>query len=214
MATQIKITELGSIANANLTSTTLFAAVNMVGTPITQKVTLQQIGNVILSGAGGGSFPIANIASIAYTVANAAQPNITSLGTLSSLTVSGNIDVGGGNVVTKNATGFNVTRGTSVTVDNILARVASDGKAQVSVVTGSATISWSGFEIISGVHDTFNSTGVVVPSGVWANLSAVSLTTISDTINAIVQGDNHIYRITYVQTANPLNATTIIEKLV
>jgi hypothetical protein len=214
MATQIKITELGSIANANLTSTTLFAAVNMVGTPITQKVTLQQIGNVILSGAGGGSFPIANIASIAYTVANAAQPNITSLGALSSLTVSGNIDVGGGNVVTKNATGYNVTRGTSVTVDNILARVASDGKAQVSVVTGSATISWSGFEIISGVHDTFSSTGVVVPSGVWANISAVSLTTISDTINAMVQSDNHIYRITYVQTANPLNATTIIEKLI
>jgi hypothetical protein len=214
MATQIKITELGSISNANLTSTTLFAAVNMVGTPITQKVTLQQIGNVILSGAGGGSFPIANIASIAYTVANAAQPNITSLGTLSSLTVSGNIDVGGGNVVTKNSTGYNVTRGTSVTVDNILARVASDGKAQVSVVTGSSTISWSGFEIISGVHDTFSSTGVVVPAGVWANLSAVSLTTISDTINAMVQSDNHIYRITYVQTANPLNATAIIEKLV
>jgi len=214
MATQIKITELGSISNANLTSTTLFAAVNMVGTPITQKVTLQQIGNVILSGAGGGNFPIANIASIAYTVANAAQPNITSLGTLSSLTVSGNITVGGGNVVTKNSTGYNVTRGTTVAVDNILARVASDGKAQVSVVTGSATISWSGFEIISGVHDTFSSTGVVVPSGAWANLSAVSLTTISDTINAMVQSDNRIYRITFVQTANPLNATTIIEKLV
>jgi len=95
MATQIKITELGNITSPNLVSTTLFPVVNMVGTPITQKATLQQIGNMVLASAGSANFSPANLANIAYSVANAAQPNITSVGTLTSLVVSGNISVGG-----------------------------------------------------------------------------------------------------------------------
>lgn len=213
MATQIKITELGSIANANLTQTTLFPGVNMVGTPITQKVTLQQIGNVILAGAGNGTFPVANIANISYNVVNAAQPNITSVGTLTTLTVSGNISVGGGNVITKNSTLYNVVRETTTTVDNIIARVSSSGKAQVSVVASTSTISWSGYSILTGVHDAFNNTGIVVTAGVFVDITATSLTTNGDTINAIVQSDSHIYRITFVQSGNPLNSTVVIEKM-
>lgn len=213
MATQIKITELGSIANANLTQTTLFPGVNMVGTPITQKVTLQQIGNVILSSSGNGTFPVANMANISYTVVNAAQPNITSVGTLTSLTVSGNILVGGGNVVTKNSTAYNVVRETTTTVDNIVARVSSSGKAQISVVEGTSTISWSGYSILTGIHDAFNNTGIVVAAGVYADITATSLTANGDSIVTILQSNNRVYRITYVQAGNPLNATVIIEKL-
>lgn len=39
------------------------------------------------------SVPLANLATNANTVTNAAQPNITSVGTLTSLTISGNLDV-------------------------------------------------------------------------------------------------------------------------
>lgn len=217
MATQIKITELGSIANANLTSTTLFAAVNMVGTPITQKVTLQQIGNIILSSAGNGSFPIANIANIAYTIVNAAQPNITSVGTLTSLAVSGNITVGGGNVITKTNTGYNIVRSSETSVDNIKARVSSDGKGQISVVAvGSATMAWSGYAILSGSHSAFSNSGATISSGSWADVSTDIMNTNGDMIVATIQNqsDAHIYRISFIQTANISNATVLIEKLI
>lgn len=213
MATQIKITELGSISNANVTYTTLFPAVNMVGTPITQKATLQQLGNVILSSAGGASFPAANIANIAYSVANAAQPNITSVGTLTSLAVTGNVTVGGGNMITKTDSGYSAIRQTTVTVDNLIARVANDGKAQVTVVAGSSTVVWSGYEIISGVQASYNNTGALVSEGVWQDISMSSLTDSGDTIITTLQSDGHVYRISFIQTPNTGNASVVIEKL-
>ncbi len=92
MATQIKITQLTNIGSANTTVTTLLPVVNMAGTPTTQKTTLGNLANVILSQSGGNYAP-ANLANIAYSVANAAQPNITSVGTLTNLAVSGNATV-------------------------------------------------------------------------------------------------------------------------
>jgi hypothetical protein len=215
MTTQIKITELGSIDNANLTSTTLFPGVNMVGTPLTQKVTLQQIGNVILTNAGGPNFPPANIANIAYSVVNAAQPNITSVGTLTGLTVSGNITIGGGNVATKVNTGYNVVRNTQATVDNIIARISSDGKAQISSVTSSSVLSYSGYEIVLGVHAAFSNTGTSVSAGNWLDITSTSLVSTGDIITATLQNisTSNVYRITYIQTENIANATIIIEKL-
>lgn len=215
MATQIKITELGSIDNANLTQTTLFPGVNMVGTPLTQKVTLEQIGNTLLSGAGGVYYPPAAIANISYSVVNAAQPNITSVGTLSSLNVSGNITVGGGNVATKSSTGYNVVRNTQVTVDNVITRVSSDGKAQVSVVTGTASLSFSGYQIVSGVHSAFTNTGTSVSSGSWLDFSETGLSATGDVIEVTLQNmsGSRVYRVTYIQTANIANASVIIEKI-
>jgi len=104
MATSIKITELTSIG-ANVSHTSLAAVVDMSGTPETKKATLQTVGNLILSGAGGTNFAPANIALISQTVSNAAQPNITSVGTLTTLDVSGNANAGnlnGGNLVSAN----------------------------------------------------------------------------------------------------------------
>lgn len=66
----------------------------MSGTPVTQKANLQIIGNYILSQAGSANFVQAAQATLAQSVTNAAQPNITSVGTLSSLTVTGNVSAG------------------------------------------------------------------------------------------------------------------------
>lgn len=104
MATSIKITELTAIG-ANVSHTSLAPVVDMSGTPETKKATIQDIGNLILSGAGGSNFASANVALIAQTVSNAAQPNVTSVGTLTSLSVSGNASAGnldGGNLVSAN----------------------------------------------------------------------------------------------------------------
>ena len=93
MATQIKITQLTDIGSANLSVTTLLPVVNMAGVPTTQKTTLGNLANVILS-QSGGNYAAVGTANIAYSVANAAQPNITSVGTLTSLSVTGNVGLG------------------------------------------------------------------------------------------------------------------------
>lgn len=104
MVDSIKITALQDIG-ANIAYTTLVPVVNMAGTPTTQKANLQNLGNLILTGAGGSYFARAAQANLALSVANAAQPNITSVGNLTSLTVTGNItaaNVNGGNLVVAN----------------------------------------------------------------------------------------------------------------
>ena len=104
MVDSIKITALQDIG-ANIAYTTLVPVVNMAGTPTSQKSNLQNLGNLILNGAGGSYFPRAAQATLALSVANAAQPNITSVGTLTSLAVTGNITAGninGGNIVVAN----------------------------------------------------------------------------------------------------------------
>lgn len=90
MVDSVKITALQDIG-ANIAYTTLVPVVNMAGTPTTQKSSLQNVGNLILGGAGGSYFPRAAQANLALSVANAAQPNITSVGTLTSLVVTGNV---------------------------------------------------------------------------------------------------------------------------
>lgn len=104
MATQIKITQLTDIGSANLATTTLLPVVNMAGVPTTQKTTLGNLANVILSQSGGNFAAVAR-ANIAYSVANAAQPNITSVGTLTSVSVSGNATVGNLNATNLNVSG-------------------------------------------------------------------------------------------------------------
>jgi hypothetical protein len=81
MTSQIKITQLSDIGNG-LANTTLVPVVNMAGVPSTQKATVGNIANSILAGAGT-TYQNAGVANIAFSVANAAQPNITSVGTLS-----------------------------------------------------------------------------------------------------------------------------------
>ena len=105
MAT-IKITELNDIGNA-ISPSTLVPVVNMTGTPETEKANLQLVGNLILSGAGTANFVAATMAISSETVTNAAQPNITSVGTLTSLAVSGTIS-------TANITSGNANLGNAV----------------------------------------------------------------------------------------------------
>ena len=79
MTSQIKITQLADIGN-NIANTTLVPVVNMAGVPTTQKATMGNIANSVLAGAGT-AYQSAGLANLAYSVVNAAQPNITSVGT-------------------------------------------------------------------------------------------------------------------------------------
>jgi len=93
----IKITELPEIGS-NIAANTLLPVVNMAGDPVTQKANVQITGNLILSGAGGANFVPAAVSQIAGTVTTSAQPNITSVGNLTGLTISniGNFHLPGG----------------------------------------------------------------------------------------------------------------------
>ncbi len=87
--TTIKITQLQNIGNG-LATNTLLPVVNTTSTAITQKVTVGNVANFTLNQAGN-LLPAARLANLAYSVVNAAQPNITSVGTLNinTLKISG-----------------------------------------------------------------------------------------------------------------------------
>jgi hypothetical protein len=159
MTTQIKITQLTDIGSANLAVNTLLPVVNMSGTPTTQKTTLGNLANVILSQSGSNYARVAS-ANIAYSVANAAQPNITSVGTLTSLSVTGNVtsgnvttaglitvtgNIGGGNITTAGKVGAGTLSVTGTTnlgsVGNVTITGGTNG--QVLTTNGSNVLSWT-----------------------------------------------------------------------
>jgi hypothetical protein len=115
----VKITELPDIGS-NIAANTLLPVVNMAGDPVTQKANVQITGNLILSGAGGANFVPAAVSQIAGTVTTSAQPNITSVGNLTGLTISniGNFHIPGG------STGY---------------ILQTDGSGNLSWVAGGAT---------------------------------------------------------------------------
>ena len=103
----------------------------MAGTPTTEKTVLGNVANFILGGAGG-SFVAAAKATSANTVTTAAQPNITSTGSLTGLTVS-------------NANGVvNFTTTANVTLGAVANLHISGGTAgQLLSTNGNGTLSWA-----------------------------------------------------------------------
>jgi hypothetical protein len=151
--TTVKITELTDIG-ANLATSTVVPVVNMAGTPTTQKTNIGNIANIILEGAGV-DYPEASVALLAQTVSNAAQPNITSVGTLTNVVVSGNASINGN--ITSNGTAYlgniSTTGEASITtlvvgsssdlgsVNNIIIEGGIDG--QVLTTDGDGNLSWT-----------------------------------------------------------------------
>ena len=134
--TTVKITELTDIG-ANLATSTVVPVVNMAGTPTTQKTNIGNIANLILEGAGV-DYPEASVALLAQTVSNAAQPNITSVGTLTTLAVSGNATVNGN--LTSNGTAYlgniSTTGAASITTLSVGSSANLGGVANVTITGG------------------------------------------------------------------------------
>jgi hypothetical protein len=154
MTTSIKITALTNIGG-DIAYTTLIPVVNMSGTPTTQKANLQILGNLILEGAGGASFSAASSALVAGSVTNNAQANITSVGTLTSLTVSGTANVANLKV-TGNVTS-NLLPNANVTYDlgSSTQRWKDIWLANSTIHLGNATISGNGTSVLfSGTLQT------------------------------------------------------------
>jgi len=126
----VKITELNNIGS-NISYQTLIPVVDTAGNATTEKANLQIVGNLILNGAGGVNFPRAAQANIALSVANAAQPNITSVGTLTNLTSNGTVNFTNASNVSLGAIGnVKITGGTNGYV------LSTDGEGNLSWVDG------------------------------------------------------------------------------
>jgi hypothetical protein len=136
---------------------------------------LSVLGNIVSTNANLGNLVTANY--FAGVLTNAEQPNITSVGTLSSLSVSGN--VAAGNVSTSGLiTGGNVTTGGAVSAATVSASGAITGaslSATGATTTGSLTV--SGLTSLGNIGNVGITGGVanyVISTDGAGNLSWVS----------------------------------------
>ena len=211
MATNIKITALSDITSANMTYNDLLAVVDMNGTPETKKSTVQLVGNLILAGAGGSNFVPAAVATLAGDVTNAAQPNITSVGNLTSANVTGNLDAGNINATTAVTAAYFSGDGANLT--NLPAGTATkitDGTSNVDIPTtdGNVTVGVGGTADVlivtsTGVNvtGTLNATGIItgdaggISNVVYANVTGtptlgnISPLNLDGNVSNVLRGD-------------------------
>jgi hypothetical protein len=173
--------------------------------------------------AGNITGQVAN-ALVAGTVYTNAQPNITSVGTLTTLTVSGNITSGNanlGNVATAN---FFVGNGyglTNINVSNIVGTIANANyAAYAGNVVNSLTINNSGSGAASGatfnggspVTISYNTVGApkadgTGASGTWG-ISITGNSNVANTANAVA-GANVSGQVAYAAIANAVAGANV-----
>ena len=129
--------DISNVANVNINGNLNASSFSNFGSVSNVKITGGSSGQVLITdGAGNLSFGgVANYANFAGTVVNSTQSNITSLGTLTSLSVTGNITSGNanlGNLITANYL-------TSVLTTNAQPNITSVGTLTSLSVTGNIT---------------------------------------------------------------------------
>ncbi len=175
----IKINSTGSVVTGILTATNVSASSSITATTFYANDQLTVSGNINANGniVGDSSTNITGIAGVtastlAGTLQTAAQPNITSLGTLSSATVSGNINANG-NIVGDNATnisginsvtattfygnGANLTglsSGISNVVEDTSPQLGGDLDLNSKKITGTGNISMTGIATATGFRSS------------------------------------------------------------
>jgi len=176
---------LSSITGANVTGQVGFAGVanSVAGANVSGEVAFAQVANSVAGANVSGTVANATYADTSGTVETAAQPNITSTGTLTSLNVSGNIDAG--NVTTTGVftgdggglSNISVSTGSYIEAGTSEARVDTDGPFRVTVggtanvlqVNNTGTeVAVTGSMSVSGGIDNninFNSTSNLGPVG-------------------------------------------------
>ena len=151
-------------AQPNITSTGTLTSLAVTG-----NISAGNVSATTFTGALTGAATTAGSATTAGTVTTAAQPNITSTGTLSSLSVTGNISAG--NVSATTFTGALSGAATSAGTAGTVTTAAQGNITSVGTLTG---LSVNG--TITGVNITAN-TGVFAGSG--ANLTTLNASNVS-----------------------------------
>ena len=143
----------GTVANAQYanfsgTAATANTANSVSGSNVVGEVAFAATANSVAGANVSGIVANANYAAFSGNVVNSSQPNITSVGTLANLTVTGNVSanyfIGNGSLLTGIATGTSnaiVNGNSNVTVDaNSNVRVSVSGVANTVIFTSSNTV--------------------------------------------------------------------------
>jgi len=170
--------DLGNLATANYFAGTLTTAaqpnITSVGTltslAITGNVTAgnANLGNLVTANyfSGNGSLLTGVTATVAQTVSNAAQPNITSVGTLTSLTVSGVTTLG--------------------SVANV--KISGGSADYVLKTDGTGNLSWTALSTTTMVVDRFTGDGSWTMKTLTATPASVEYTIVA--IGGVLQPRN------------------------
>lgn len=190
------ITATGNVSSGNVTTGRITAngAINFTGS----NVSLGSVANVKITGgtsgfvlttdgAGGLSWSNVQSATTAQTVTNNAQPNVTSLGTLTGLDVSGNITLTTG-IYIGNAAGLTNIPGANVTGIVSFASYATTSGTATSAGTATTAGSAS-FANTSGIANTANT----VLQSAQPNITSLgTLTSLAVSGNITKDGENVI----------------------
>lgn len=164
--TTITIPQLPTIPNANISGSSLLAIVDTTGVPQTDKVTVGNLANFVLTEAGN-LLENAFLSTYSESVTNAAQPNITSVGTLSvnTLKISGGIGGqylrtdGAGNLSWVNGTGGGATGNIIFTNSNVTTNTVNANINIIGNGTGNINLTTTGYTW------RFDNTGNLVTPG-------------------------------------------------
>jgi hypothetical protein len=165
------ITATGNITAGNLISNSAIVASSISGNLNASNLTSGTVPSARLSGSYGIS-----VTGTAATVTTAAQPNITSVGTLSTLNVSGNAVIGGNLIVQGNTTTINST---IVELDDLALVVAANAATPAAANGGGLIINGANASMLyvnSSNSMTFSHTvtapNLAIAGTVNANLAA------------------------------------------
>lgn len=209
--TEVQFNNGGVIAGANgLTYDQGSQTTTAANLTVTNNTDLGDIGNITITGgnsgevlttdgSGGLSFTEianANFASFAGNVLEAAQPNITSLGTLSNLDVSGNVTanffIGNGSQLTGLAEGDEISNGTSnirVLSANGNIAIGVNGNANILVATATGIeVPAANLGSVSNLVITGGNNGFVLQTDGTGNLTWTAMT--GNAGNGVVGGSN------------------------
>ena len=157
---------------------------------------------------------------ISGTIASSSLFKIDAPGSASIFEVSGSgvVTINGAIPVTRNATGYNVTRFTnSASFDNIRVAISSSGNPVASSVSGSVNVFYSAISSVAGsaISSSVN-TGAIFTTGSWSILTSATLGSGGDTITSHIQDQDRgrLYRATFIQTAGPASGSVVIERLI
>ena len=168
--------DISNVANVNINGNLNASSFSNFGSVSNVKITGGSSGQVLITdGAGNLSFGgVANYANFAGTVVNSTQSNITSLGTLTSLSVTGNITSGNanlGNLVTANFFSGNGSGLTGVYASLPI----TNGFSNINII-GSGNINFS----VSGTANVMTITGI--GSNITGNLSVTGTSNVANTL--------------------------------
>jgi hypothetical protein len=220
---RVTITDAGNISAVGNAIASYFigngsALSSLTGANVSGEVSYAATANAVAGGNVSGQVGNALIAGTVYTNA---QPNITSVGTLASLSVSGNANIGNialtGTIVAGTGSGGNITN-----ADYVIANFFQGNGSLLTSLTGanvSGEVSYAATaNAVAGGNVSGQVANALVSGTVYTNAqpnitSVGTLTSLSVSGNALVNGNLIVDgTTTYVNTTNLLVQDPIIEQ--